>query len=242
MADKVPGYKGSDMKRPLTMPNAHHKAMEERSEEYQDMRLQRNRWALFAIISITMLPLCFILVFYNQSQSKIIPYVLAVHDSGQVDYLGFAENATDLFKHSRQSLELFIKDFYKSVFSISSDQKVVEATINNKLHCMINPADQVLANYLNNTVKVNDKFGHFRIEVEFISINSLKDGIFQVDFLEHYFDLKGYPVMDETYRSTVNIIPGAPKPEFLDSTYWGWYIKNIDTQLITTANLKKDVN
>ena len=112
----------------LNNPNPYLAARNEWNERYGSYIAQRNAMAVFTLCALVVAILAVAGVVYIGSQSKFVPYVVAVDDRGRSVGVGAAQQAA---QPTAKMIKAQLAEFIRNVRSVTSDRRVQKTWLKN---------------------------------------------------------------------------------------------------------------
>lgn len=199
------------------------------NERYGSHIVQAKNWRLIAFLLALLALIALVGMVYIGSQSKIQPYVVTI------DKIGQPINATPMPKLQvdEKVVKYAVADFITNLRSVYKTDPMIQRK-------MIYTA----YNYLSNTLpasgqieqfyKANSPFAaNYNKSVEIVSVLTLGEKQYQIDWIEKSIDPTGKTVLVANYRAIVNIVLEAPTSDAdIIKNPIGIFIKDISFQKI----------
>jgi len=183
-------------------------------QEFDDLignaRLQAYHWRLAFFCTVIVLCVVVVGMIYLSSQSKIIPYIVEVDNTGSVRLVGKAQQVD--YEPNIQSIKYFLSLFVKNIRSIPADQVLLKKNFLNAYHFVTTKGRNLLNDYARNYDPFT-KQKEYVISVEITNVVKMSEMSYQVQWVEQVFSKNGSMVNQNQYTGIFTITFSTPKNE-----------------------------
>lgn len=204
------------------------KAKEEWDNRIGSSAVQAKNWRLIALLSLVTSSLLICVVFYQISQSSVIPVVVGLDkESGEAKTLGAV--SPNSYKPGELEIKYFLSEFIRYVRSVPLDQVVIKQNWLKAYSFMRSEASGLLNEI---TEKDEDsplkKIGKLAVSVKPISVIQIPETeSYQVRWKETKYSPQGQKIEEYTMQGTFLIEVSTPKnKEAIVDNPLGLYIKS----------------
>lgn len=190
-------------------------ARNEWNERYGSYIVQRNVMAAFTLCALLLTILAVAGVVYIGSQSKFIPYVVAVDDLGRTVSVGTAQQAA---APTQKMIKAQLAEFIRNVRSVTSDRRVQKAWLKNAYAMMDrrDPAGVYIQEYFGGGDGPRSPYVRAAtetVEVNVSTILALSSESWEIEWTEIVRDNSGAVINTLLMRGLFQIRIAAPETE-----------------------------
>ncbi len=189
-------------------------------------RVQAQNWRLAALLSTASLILALGLLWRAGGTPEVVPYVIEVNRSGEVQKIGKVAEVS--YEPEAEVVKYFITRWLADIRGISSDAVLTRKTWNRAIGFLTGPASVRYTEYAKRT----DLIGHVGkmvVSVEMEAAFAVSGNAYQIEWVERIFTLQGREDSAKRYRGVVHYLVSPPKDiTAIHSNPLGIYIRDFN--------------
>lgn len=190
-------------------------------ERIGNARIQAYNWRRLAFFSI-MVSLCSIAGnVYLGSQTKVIPYIVEVKQSGESSVLGTA--ASLQAKTQERVVAYFLSRFVMLAREIPSDAVLIRNNMGKLFQLVTMQGKGLLAEKFKE-INLLDEFKEKNRALEIASVLSISKDTFQVDWFEAEYDKQGQKISEHPMRGTFKVAMLEPSEQQIKENPLGIFV------------------
>lgn len=174
------------------------------------IRTQAYNWRLMALLLLLLLAFSIGGNIYLGTQTKVIPYVVEVKQTGEASVLGTASSFQG--QTQERAIAYFLRRFVMLAREIPADAVLIRENME-KLFQLVSMQGKSLLSDKFKTTNLLDEFKEKNRALKIESVLAVSKGVYQVDWFEAEYDRQGQKLAEYPMRGTFKVALIEPKSE-----------------------------